>query len=429
MKTTLEEVGPWRKAIAITLEPAEVEREMDQMVARYRTRAVVPGFRKGKVPDQIVRTQYRDTLESDLLNHLLPEATEKAIAEHNLQVAAPPRIQDLRFRAGEPLSFVAVVDIWPVIEVKDHKGIELDETVTEVDDAMVDDFLASLRERAAEVSPVLRPSQPGDLVEASVVAVDLHGQRLPRSKRQVVRMEADGATLLPEFRAISVGLEAGAERVVRIDYPADFGDQELAGRTRHYRLHVKQILEKKLPELDDAFAGRIDGLPSLEALRAKIRLRLEAEERLRGRQRTEEALVDRLIERHPFDVPEGIVDRSLDRALQKAREENPEIDEAEFRRAYGPLVIRLRKREILLDSVARQESISISEEDLDAELTKSAPAGVSPQAIRRRLEKEGDLDRVRDDLRERRILDFLLDHATVNRVHQPRPRPSNLILP
>lgn len=429
MKTSIEEVGPWKKAISITLEPGEVEREMDAMVARYRTRAVVPGFRKGKVPDQIVRTQYRDSLESDLLNHLLPEATDKAIAEHGLQVAGPPRIQDLRFRAGEPLSFVAVVEIWPTVELTVYKGLELDETVTEVDDAMVDDFLAALRERAAEVTPVLRASQPGDLVEASVVAVDVHGQRLPRSKRQVVRMEADGATLLPEFRAISVGLEPGAERVVRIDYPADFGDQDLAGRTRHYRLHVKQILEKKLPELDDAFAGRIDGLPSVEALRAKIRLRLEAEERLRARQRTEEALVDRLIERNPFDVPEGIVDRSLDRALQKAREENPGIDEAEFRQAYAPLVIRLRKREILLDSIARQESIEVTEEDLDAELVKSAPAGISPNAIRRRLEKEGELDRVRDDLRERRILDFLLEHATVNRVHQPRSRPSNLILP
>jgi trigger factor len=429
VKTTLADVGPWQKAIEITLDREEVEREMDRMVSSYRTRAVLPGFRKGKVPDQVVRSHFRDNLESDLLNHLLPEATEKAIAEHQLQIAAPPRIKDLSFRSGEPLTFTAVVDLWPVVDVQGYRGLELEETVTEIDDEMVDEFLRALQERAASFTPVLRPAAEGDVVEASIVPVDLNGQRLPRGKRQVVRMEAGGASLLPEFRAVSMGAQTGEEKVVRITYPEDFGDRDLAGQTRHYRMHVKQILEKKLPELDDAFAGRVDGLPGLEALRAKIRLRLEADERMRGRERTEELLVDRLLERNSFEVPDGIIERSLARALEKAREERPDIDETEFRETYRPLVVRLRRREILLESVARQETIEVGEEELNAGLARSAPAGVDPQVVRRRLEREGELDRVREDLRERKALDFLLEQASVRRVVQPRPRKSNLILP
>jgi trigger factor len=429
VKTTLADVGPWQKAIEITLDREEVEREMDRVVATYRTRAVIPGFRKGKVPAEIVRSHYRDSLESDLLNHLLPEATEKAIAEHRLQIASTPRIQGLTFRSGEPLTFTAVVDLWPVVEVQGYRGLELEETVTEAGDEMVEEFLRALRERAATFTPVLRPSQPGDVVEASVVPVDVNGQRLPRGKRRVVRMEAGGPSLLAEFREESLGAVAGTQKVVRITYPAEFGDPELAGQTRYYRMHVKQILEKNLPEMDDAFAGRVDALPSLEALRAKIRLRLEADERLRARERTEEQLVDRLIERTPFEVPPGIVERSLSRALDKAREESPGLDETEFRERYAPLVVRLRKREILLDSIARQESIEVTEEDLAAEIARSAPAGIDPQVVRRRLEREGELERVRDDLRERRILDFLLEQATVRRTVQPGPRKSNLILP
>ncbi|MCK7579390.1 MAG: trigger factor family protein [Chromatiales bacterium] len=155
MKTTLADVGPWQKSIEITLDREEVEREMDRVVANYRTRAVIPGFRKGKVPEELVRAQYRDSLESDLLNHILPEATEKAIAEHQLTIASTPRIQGLTFRSGEPLTFTAVVDLWPVIEVQGYRGLHLDEKVTEIDDAMVDEFLSALRDRAAEQTPVL----------------------------------------------------------------------------------------------------------------------------------------------------------------------------------------------------------------------------------------------------------------------------------
>lgn len=429
MRTTLEDVGPWQKAIAITLDPEEVEREMDQVVARYRQKAMLPGFRKGKVPDELVRVTYRESLESDLLNHLLPEATSRAMKEHALQPAAPPRIRDLQFRPGEPLSFTALVEIWPEMEVKGYKELELEETVAEVDEEMVGHFLKVLQDRQAEFIPVDRPALTGDIVEADLQAVDRNGQRLPRAKRQSVKMEAGGENLLPEFREASVGAVAGTTKGIHIHYPEDFGDAELAGKERHYRMQVRQILEKKLPPLDDAFAGRIDGTENLEALKARIRLRLEAEERLRARQRTEEALVDRLIELNPFEVPDTMVARSLERAFEKAQEEEPGIDWEEFRRVYHPVVVRLRKREVLLDSIARQESISVPDEELDEEIRGSAPAGVDPQVIRKKLEKDDELGRIHQEMLERKIFQFLMNACTVHRIHQPRERKSNLILP
>lgn len=429
VKSTVAEAGPWQKSITITLEPDEVEREMDHVISGYRKRAVIPGFRKGKVPEELVKHHFRDSLENDLLQHILPEATAKAIAEHALQLAAPARIQDIRFRPGEPLTFVAVVDVWPQIEVQGFQGAELNETVIEMDEETIDQFLHALQERQAETLPVARPSLQGDIVEVAVIAVDLNGARLPRAKRQTVRMEAGGASLLPEFREVSLGLQPGDERMVHVNYPEEFGDRELAGKQRHYRMQVRQVMEKKLPELDDAFAGRVDGLESLEALRSRIRLRLEAEERLRARRQTEEALVDLLIARNPFEVPEAIVERSLGRAIEKASKEDPGLDEEEFKRVYTPMVVRVRKREILLESIARQESIAVDEEELDAEIGQSAPPGVDPRQIRRRLEKDEELERVRGDLLERKTFDFLFERATVHRVYEPRKRPSNIIVP
>jgi trigger factor len=381
------------------------------------------------VPEELVKHHFRDSLETDLLQHLLPDAIGKAIAEHALQLAAPARITDIRFRPGEPLTFVAFVDIWPHVEVRGFEGAELSETVVEMDEETIDQFLHALQDRSAEILPVARPALQGDIVEVSIIAVDLNGARLPRAKRQTVRMEAGGASLLPEFREISVGLQSGEERMVHITYPEAFGDRELAGKQRHYRMHVRQVMEKKLPELDDAFAGRVDGLPSLEALRSRIRLRLEAEERLRARRQTEEALVDLLIVRNPFEVPEAIVERTLGQTLQKARKEDPGLDEEEFNRMYTPMVVRSNKRGILLDSMARQESIAVNDEELDAEISRSAPPGVDPRQIRRRLEKDEELERVRGDLLERKVFDFLFEKATVHRVYEPRRRSSSIIVP
>jgi trigger factor len=429
VKTTLEDIGPWQKAITITLEPGEVDEEMDQVVARYRQKAVIPGFRKGKVPEELVRVNYRSSIESDLLNHILPEATGKAIEEHGLLPAAPPEIKDLTFHPGEALTFVAVVELWPRVEVQGYRGLELEETILEVDEEMVQEVLEGLRERAAEFTPVFRRSVKGDVLEAALQAVDLNGQRLPRAKRETVKMEAGGESLLPEFREASLGREPGSTTIVHIQYPADFQDPELAGRQRHYQMQVRQILDKKLPDLDDEFARRMDGIESLEALKSRIRLRLEAEERLRARSRLEDVLIDRLIAANPFDLPAKLIDRTLRRALEKAQKDDPKVEEEEFRRVYAPVVERVRRREILLDSVARAESIEVGEEELLEEIRQSVRPGVDPLVVKKKLEEEDELDQIRSRLLDRKTFDFLFGVAVIHRVHQPRPKKSNLILP
>jgi trigger factor len=429
LKTSIEDLGPWQKSITITLEPEEVDQEMDRVVARYRQKAVIPGFRKGKVPDELVRVNYRSSIESDLLNHILPEATSRAIDEHKLQPAAPPEIKDLTFHPGEALSFVAVVELWPQIETAGYRGLELEETILEVDEEMVLEVLEGLRQRAAELTPVFRRSVKGDVLEAAVQAVDLNGQRLPRAKREVIKMEAGGDSLLPEFREASLGREPGTTTIVHIQYPADFQDPELAGRQRHYQMQVRQILEKKLPELDDEFARRMDGIESLEALKSRIRLRLEAEERLRARSRLEDVLIDRLIAGNAFELPAAIVERTLKRAFEKAREDDPKVEEEDFRRVYAPVIERMRRREILLDSIARAESIQVGEEELLEEIRQSVRPGVDPQVVRKKLEEEDELDQIRSRLLDRKTFDFLFSAAVIHRVHQPRPKKSNIILP
>ena len=430
MKSTVEEKGVGQKAISITLEPEEVEGQIDKLVQQYRKKAALPGFRKGKVPADMVRNAYRESIEQDLLREILPDATEKAILEHGLNVASTPRIEDLRYRPGEPLSFTAVVELWPTVELQDVSSIELEEEVLEVDEQAIDEFLQVMREQAATTQPVSRPSQPGDLVDVTILGVDQSGQRLPRAKKQDLRLEAGGKNLLPEFNQASIGLSPGETKVVRVQYPENFGDRDLAGQQRFYSFRARQVLERNIPPLDDNFAQQAEG-GDLESLRAKVRLRLEGEERVNARRQTVDKLVDKLIEMHHFDVPQGIVERSLQNAMERGRQDDPGIDQEHFRLALTPRVTRIWKRRILLDAIARKESLTVSDEEIDERIRGSAGPGANLARIRDHLQQRGELDAMREEILEENVLDHLLEKVTVHRIQKPRQRVqrSNIIIP
>lgn len=430
MKSTVEDKGVGQKAISITLDREEVEGQIDRLVQQYRKKAALPGFRKGKVPADMVRSAYRDSIEQDLLRELLPDATEKAIEEHQLNVATTPRIEDLRFRPGEPLSFTAVVELWPAFEIQEVGGIELEEEVLEVDEQAIDEFLEAMQQQAATSSPVSRPSAAGDLVDVTILGVDQQGKRLPRAKKQDLRVEAGGKNLLKEFNEASIGIAPGETRLVRVQYPENFGDREIAGQQRFYSFRARQVLERSIPALDESFAQQVDG-SDMEALRAKIRLRLEAEERVSSRQQTVEKLVEKLIEMHHFDVPHGIVERSVQNALARGRQDDPSLDEEQFRLALTPRILRIWKRRILLDAIARKESLTVSDEEMDERIRGSAGAGANLARIRSHLTQRGELGAMREELLEEKVLDSLLEKITVHRIQKPRQRTqrSNIIIP
>ncbi len=423
MEFQVTERGEWGREIRVVVPAESVERRMESLVEHYRRRAALPGFRQGKAPTDLVRVQFQGSIESDLLNDLIPEAYDEAIRDLGLSPVAPPRIHGIRFQPGEPLVFLADIEIHPDIEVGGYRGLVVDQEILEVDETMLDEAIQMMRRNRAALSKVERASEAGDVVQAILEPVDVHGKKLPSGKKEEVRIEVGSPTLLPEFREATMGISAGETRVVTVEYPQEFGDAELAGKTRRFRLTAKEIDEKILPELDDNFARSIDSGLDLEGLRAKLRLRLESEELLRSKQRLEDRLVERLMEGHPFQVPERMVSYRLERAIERAREETEDLDEEAFRERYRGVVERICRRDILMEAIIRKESLQLAESEVEAELDKMAEeAGVETAVLKRKVEGEGDLDRLRDTMQERKVLDFLVANAQVNRVKKPRTR-------
>ena len=419
MKVTVREEPAWKRVLEIEIEPDVVSEELDRVVEEYRRRLVLPGFRKGKVPVEIARRHLGEDVEEEVLRRLLPDAIDTALRDHALKPLGDPRVSNLHFKSGEPLAFTAVVEVMPEVQVGGYEGLTLTREQQEVTEEDLQKVLDELRDRNADLEDVDRPAHKGDVVVIRYLELSALGN-LPEGEEPTELSLELGSPRTPEvFNKELDGAVLGDMKRIPLTYPPDYPDDKLAGSTRNFHVTVAKVQEKVWLPLDDAFARKVLGSEDakLDDLKSRIRLNLEAEARMHSMQHLENKLVHRLLELNPFDLPEGVVDGAVARVLEKVREENPTLgpdEEQKVREHYKDQIGRHYKVDILMDSVARQEGIEVTDEDLDKELESFAQQeSQNPAQVKARLKKEGSLERLRDDLFRRRVLDRLVEKAAV----------------
>jgi trigger factor len=249
------------------------------------------------------------------------------------------------------------------------------------------------------------------------VRLDATGRRLNSTRARNLRLELGAPGMLPDLENGLLAAQAGQERTIEVSYPADHPSAELAGKTARYLVRVKKIQEKKLRDLDDNLAKEVFNLPTLDELRAHVRRNLERDAQSRARREVEEAVAEELIRRNPIDLPERLVEWTLDRMVREAAG-NAQADEAlmeSMREKYRPAIIRSLKRELLLGAVARQENLEVSEEDVAAEIERMVEADPRQAArIRARYQSAERRRALAASLLEHKAMDWLLAAATVD---------------
>ncbi len=416
MNLSVRSTGPWQHTLDIELPAEEVDRRLDEVARQIQRRASLPGFRKGKVPLDLVRQHFADSVEHEFLETFVPRLTSEAIDQARLSPVVPALVRNLQFGPGQPLRFEAVVDVKPEIEARDYRGLPATRSARPVDDAAVARVMASLREDSAVFVDLDRPAQRGDVVLLDSVRLDAAGRRLASTRAKGRRVELGAPDLLPELENGLLGAVAGQERTVDMTYPADYGAPELAGKSVRYLLKVRKIQEKKLRELDDNFARDVFKLDSLAELEARVRLNLEGEERVRVQRELEAAISEQLLNRNRIELPQRLVEWMLDRVVREATEGRtvPEALRGELEQRYRPNVERSLAREVLLDAVARQESLEVSDDEVAAEVQRMAQADPRQAArVRARYQTAERRESLRESLRERKALDWLIDAAEI----------------
>src|ERR1051326_6869780 len=326
MKTELKEISPTRKQIDIEIEADAVRKVYDRVSDQYAKGANVPGFRPGHAPRGVVRTRFKDQIRTELLRELIPDAVQKAIAEHNLQPLGEPELnlennEGLDQLGEKPISFNVNVDVLPEIKLGGYKGLEASRRTRPVNDEDVDRVIEQLRENSASLEPV---EDRGAQLEDTVTA-NFHGTFVNEPEAEPINVEdvdvvLGGQGVVQAITDNLTGAKPDDEKTFLVEYPEDFSAKGLAGKAVEYKVKVGAVRVKELPALDDEWAqslgGEGDEIESLDQLKAKIRSDLEAQAKNDAEGAVRTQLLRKLVEGHELELPERLVEHQTEHRFE-----------------------------------------------------------------------------------------------------------------
>ena len=419
MKTEFQDVSETQKTITIEIPSDIVDAEIDRVAQGYSKQARLPGFRPGKVPSNIIKQRFRDQIHHDVMHDLIPRAVEEALQERGIEPVTTPDIKDVSLSEGQPLKFTAAIETVPPFDPGDLSTITLRRHPSVVTEDAVEKTLEQLRERGARHETVDgRPVSDGDTVVVELDRTDPDGKV---DHHEGVSIELGAAGNPPGFDQNLLGMNPADEKTFVIHFPEDYAVKDMANTDVTYKVKVKEIRRKVLPELDDEFAKDIGEFDSLAALRDRVRADMQADAEHHAKQHLRSDLLKQLGQRISFDLPSSLVEREIDRRLEEfARrliDQNVDprkagIDWGQFREAQRESARDAVGSALVLDEIARRESLAVAPEEIEKEIAGFAErSGRTPAAVRAQLEKEGGIARLTAGLRREKAVDFAMSRA------------------
>lgn len=415
-----EAVESTKRDIEIQVPQDEVARETEALIQKYQKLARIPGFRRGHVPASVVRQRFKQEIQNDVIDALVPKFFRKETERLGLVPVSQPRVTDLHVHDGEGLRFKASFEVMPEIKVEGYKELRAEHPEIAVAEQEVEDQLKALQEQKATFAPIEgRAIAEGDYAQ---VSLDGTPKEQDEGAKPVhmddVLVEIGGKNTMQEFTDNLQGTNPGDERAFDVHYPDDFSDERLRGKVFSYKVKVNAIKQKSLPELNDDFVKELGEFKTLDEVRTRIREGMEHDRRHEAERTAKDKLLGELIRRNEFEVPEALVEHQVDlrldrglRALaaQGMREEDmKKMDFGRLRAGQREQAVQEVKASLLLEKIADSENIQVGDDEINAEIESLAKqTNQAPDAIRARLTRDGALDRIRNRIRNEKALDFL----------------------
>ena len=434
MNVQVTESGTWRRTLEIEAPAEDVDKRLNDAYRKYSKTLNLPGFRKGKVPLSVIKRQFGSAIQGEVVQEMVEEFYREASEAEGIQPVSQASIDDINFEEGQPLVFKASVDVRPEITVETYKGLKVTRPVFAVEDEHVDSRLRYMQEESATEQVVERAADLDDVVFADVEELDEDGSPVAdhRSEDQSIRLFKTEDDKPTELAKQLMGISAGESREVTITRPVqdepdqedhEDRDEEPKEETVMFRVMAKEIRERELPELDDELAQDVGGVETLDELKTQIRNEMQTQYDQMIRQRVEENLMDTLIEENPFEVPDSMVENYLDGMIESYKREqaghDQDIDEDALREEGRDQAERGVKRFLLLDAVADQEDIGVTDDDLDKHLEEmSQRHNIEGPRLRQILGRTEQLGQIESDIKTQKTFDFLIDNADVEDVEE-----------
>ena len=437
MKNELIDVSPTRKEIRIEIEPAEIRGAYDRISQQYSKAATIPGFRPGHAPTSVVRTRYKSEIRSDVIRELLPDAINNAITEHSLHPIGEPNVEmdnteALDHLGDEPITVKVGVEVLPEVTLNEYKGVEATRRVRPITDADVDQVIDGWRDSSAAMEPVEdRASELGDTVTINARGKFVDDPEAEEITVDDVEVVLGGQGVQQEFTDTLTGVRPEETRTFLVDYPQDFSSAPLAGKKVEYVAEITAVRKKELPELDDEWAQSL-GESNVEAVRARLREDLEARATAEADHNLRTEVMRKLVDAHPFEVPQSLVDQQTDYRLEEVANQmarrgiDPRKAPLDWNRAREELKTQAEqdvRATMLMEKIAEAENITVSEEEVEAEIQSYATAAQqSIEQVRAALTKNGGERSIAQRLRNRKALDLLIENARVTDAEWTEPK-------
>jgi trigger factor len=410
------------RELVLDIPAEEVSKAYRKVTANYRKYAKIPGFRAGHVPETVIRRRFAEGIRKDVIEGLLPERFNKAVVELGVKPVGEPRVTELTVEDGAPLHVKAVFEFIPDFSIEGFQTVTVEKPAVEVTEEEFRRELENLRAAHATMEPVEedRALKDGDWAQITYSGQVEGDEKAAPVAGEDTLVEVGGKDTMEAFTTALRGAKTGQELKAEVIYPADYAEPKLAGKTVAYNVEVKAIKKRILPELDDDFAKELGQYESIAELETRVREHMTNRRRRSVEGETKDRLFAALTERYPFAVPESLVQEQIDTRLERGlralaaqgmdTEQMRKLDFARLRTAQRDGAVAEVKTNTLLDRIAVEESIGISDEEMDREMQIAALQAREPiDALKARLTADGGLARIREQLRREKTASLLYE--------------------
>ncbi len=421
MKSKIKKSNGTARHMEIVLPTDRVDKVLKEVLQEIRKEADIAGFRRGKAPEDLVLSNYREKIMDETKRRLVPQAYQDALAAHKVTPVSLPELSDVVMDPKGELSFTAKVDARPEIKLKRYKGIKAERRKITVTDDEVEEALSRVRNMHAEFIGTDGPIRKGDYGICDVEAF-IDGKLISK-KREKAWIEANRENSMLGLGEELCGMNAGEKKTIDVTLPEGYPDKKYAGKKAEFTVEVKEIREKKLPEMDDELAKKA-GKETIAQLREELRTQIMERKELNDKIKMKNRIMEFLLKKHDFDLPESMVNRQFDVLMKRAKDElvKKGVDEKAIESHTGKLNEQLMKEArnkvriyFILDEIADQEGISVTDEEVDAWLeSMSGYYNQEFDDVKKYYEEHDLLGGVEEQLREDKTLDFLLSEAAVS---------------
>lgn len=425
MSVQVEKLEKNMAKLTIEVAPEELEKAIEGAYQKNKGKISISGFRKGKVPRQMIERMYgKEVFYEDAVNALIPEAYEKAVDECEEEIVSSPKIEVEQVEAGKPFIFTAEVALKPEVKLGKYKGVKVEKADTEVTDEEVDKEIDKEREsNARNIDVTDRAVKDGDIVTLDFEGF-VDGTAFEGGKGENYPLTIGSGTFIPGFEEQLVGAEIGKETEVNVTFPEDYQAEDLKGKAAVFKCTVKEIKEKELPALDDEFASEVSEFETLAEYKADVKGRLEERKAKAAREAKEAAVIEEIIKDSDMEIPEAMIEtqqrQMIDEFAQRIQMQGLTLEQyfqftgASYDQMIEQVKPQAEKRiqsRLVLEAVAAAEKIEATEEDYEEELKSMAEAYQMEVDKVKELLPEKSVQQIKEDIAVKKAAEFVVDNA------------------